>query len=206
MNVLGINTVGKNAFVYLKNNNKVDYISINQSVKVSEMLLNSIDELLMRNALTLSDVGCLACCVGPGSFTGIRIGIATCKSFLIANKDLKCVAYNTFEPYKYTIKNGDLYSVCTKSTLYKCKVENCDLKQIEVVDLNSADTECGYLIDGEVYSDNSKCFKKIAFNVQDYFDLIDEKIINKIFVSENELVPNYACESQAERNLKNGDK
>ena len=72
--------------------------------------------------------------------------------------------------------------------------------------MNSADTECGYLIDGEVYSDNSKCFKKIAFDVQDYFDLIDEKIINKIFVSEKDLVPNYACESQAERNLKNGDK
>ena len=30
--------------------------------------------------------------------------------------------------------------------------------------------------------------------------------VQDLFVSEKDLVPNYACESQAERNLKNGDK
>jgi tRNA threonylcarbamoyladenosine biosynthesis protein TsaB len=41
-------------------------------------LLPAIDRLLSQSGLQLSDLRGLACSIGPGSFTGIRVGIATC--------------------------------------------------------------------------------------------------------------------------------
>lgn len=42
------------------------------------LLLPAIDRLLSQSGLQLSDLSGLACSIGPGSFTGIRVGIATC--------------------------------------------------------------------------------------------------------------------------------
>lgn len=42
------------------------------------LLLPTIDRLLSQSGLQLSDLGGMACSIGPGSFTGIRVGLATC--------------------------------------------------------------------------------------------------------------------------------
>lgn len=42
------------------------------------LLLPTIDRLLAQSGLQLSDLSGLACSIGPGSFTGIRVGLATC--------------------------------------------------------------------------------------------------------------------------------
>lgn len=42
------------------------------------LLLPTIDRLLSQSGLQLGDLSGLACSIGPGSFTGIRVGIATC--------------------------------------------------------------------------------------------------------------------------------
>lgn len=43
----------------------------------AEELLLRIDEILKRNGLSQAELGLIAVSAGPGSFTGIRIGIAT---------------------------------------------------------------------------------------------------------------------------------
>ena len=42
------------------------------------LLLPTIDRLFSQSGLRLGDLSGLACSIGPGSFTGIRVGIATC--------------------------------------------------------------------------------------------------------------------------------
>jgi tRNA threonylcarbamoyladenosine biosynthesis protein TsaB len=45
----------------------------------SEMLLPAIDRLLRAAGVGASDLAAFAVCAGPGSFTGLRVGIATVK-------------------------------------------------------------------------------------------------------------------------------
>lgn len=42
------------------------------------LLLPAIDQLLNKSKLRLSELDGLCCSAGPGSFTGIRVGLATC--------------------------------------------------------------------------------------------------------------------------------
>ncbi|HDQ92783.1 MAG TPA: tRNA (adenosine(37)-N6)-threonylcarbamoyltransferase complex dimerization subunit type 1 TsaB [Synergistetes bacterium] len=51
----------------------------------SERLLPSIQFVLRANRLKIQDVEGFAVAVGPGSFTGIRIGLSTVKSFAYAS-------------------------------------------------------------------------------------------------------------------------
>ena len=47
----------------------------------SEHLDPLIDEILKENKLTLKDIDRFAVAIGPGSYTGLRIGITTVKMF-----------------------------------------------------------------------------------------------------------------------------
>jgi tRNA threonylcarbamoyl adenosine modification protein YeaZ len=50
----------------------------------AQSLASSIDSLLRTENLRPSDLGCIAVLSGPGSFTGLRVGVATAKSMAYA--------------------------------------------------------------------------------------------------------------------------
>lgn len=52
--------------------------------KTEERLCTEVQNLLSRAEMTFSDVDAFVCAVGPGSFTGIRIGVATVKGYAFA--------------------------------------------------------------------------------------------------------------------------
>ena len=52
----------------------------------SETLLPAVDELLAAHRLTLNKIDAFAADIGPGSFTGIRIGISTMNAISLALK------------------------------------------------------------------------------------------------------------------------
>jgi tRNA threonylcarbamoyladenosine biosynthesis protein TsaB len=51
----------------------------------SERLLPLIDLVLEQGGARLADVGAFAVSIGPGSFTGLRIGLATLKAFALSD-------------------------------------------------------------------------------------------------------------------------
>jgi len=65
---------------------------------LSRRLMGEIDGLLTRNSLTLSDLSGLAVGLGPGSFTGVRVGVTTAKT-LAQVTGLPLVGIGTLDAY-----------------------------------------------------------------------------------------------------------
>ena len=60
-------------------------ITLSVSIQHSESLMPAIDQLLKNTQKSISDVDLFAVSHGPGSFTGLRIGIAVGQGFSAAN-------------------------------------------------------------------------------------------------------------------------
>ena len=59
-------------------------ITLNIAITHSERLLSAVDRLLADCGLAPTDLEGLAVSVGPGSFTGLRVGLATVKGLAMA--------------------------------------------------------------------------------------------------------------------------
>ncbi len=70
--------------------------SVNTKLTHSQTLMPMIEDMLRNAGLSLDAIDVLAVAVGPGSFTGVRIGVAAVKG-LAFPKDLPCVAVSTLE-------------------------------------------------------------------------------------------------------------
>lgn len=81
MNELIINSANTNLIVLLNCDGKISFKNEASQKKHNEIILSLIDELLKENNLKLKDIDKFGVVVGPGSFTGIRVGIATIKAF-----------------------------------------------------------------------------------------------------------------------------
>ena len=80
MKILSIDTASDICGVSILENNKLLInLDTNSGRTHSENLMPLIDSILKRNNLDIKDIEMISCCVGPGSFTGIRIGVATIK-------------------------------------------------------------------------------------------------------------------------------
>ena len=109
MKILSIDTSSEIAQVAVLENKNVLKEIHNQSKKEhSETLMPMIDELMKSLNLTLDNIDLIACTKGPGSFTGIRIGLATVKAFSDAKK-IPIVGVNSLEALAYSgqILKGD---------------------------------------------------------------------------------------------------
>lgn len=103
MKILAIDTSSKNASVAITENEK-KLIELNNADEKthSQKLMPMIDETLTKTGLSLEDIGLIACCLGPGSFTGVRIGIATAKAFA-DSKNIPTVGVNSLEELAYNL-------------------------------------------------------------------------------------------------------
>ena len=70
--------------------------NIDNGLTQSELLLPMAESLLKSLRLNFSDVDMYATSVGPGSFTGVRIGAALVKG-LAFGRDIPCAAISTLE-------------------------------------------------------------------------------------------------------------
>jgi tRNA threonylcarbamoyladenosine biosynthesis protein TsaB len=81
MNVIAIETTGPFASVAIINdNNDLEEIMGDEKMNHLKNVVPMIQTLLERNDLTMEDVDMIAVSRGPGSFTGIRIGVSTARA------------------------------------------------------------------------------------------------------------------------------
>lgn len=104
MKILGIDTSSKRCTVcILEDNNVIVELHSDDEKTHSQTLMPLIDEMFKKTDLSLKDIYMLACCVGPGSFTGVRIGISTAKAFADVY-NFKTFGVSSLEGLAYNIK------------------------------------------------------------------------------------------------------
>jgi len=89
----------------LKNKKTVDSFSQKMDFGQSEVLLVEIEKMLKCNNLKPAQLDLMAVCTGPGSFTGVRSGLAAAKSFNLALDNLTVLGVNAFDVYARQIQN-----------------------------------------------------------------------------------------------------
>ena len=84
--ILGIDTSGETCYIALidQANGAVKCTQFNHNRQLIEQLPAYIDTFLAENNATLKDIECLVCGTGPGSFTGVRVGVMYAKTLAFA--------------------------------------------------------------------------------------------------------------------------
>ncbi len=80
--------------------------SVTTKLTHSQTIMPMVDELLCKASLDINDIDLFACSVGPGSFTGLRIGIGTIKG-LAYGCGKKVCAVSTLEALAHNIAFSD---------------------------------------------------------------------------------------------------
>ncbi|MCI8383567.1 MAG: tRNA (adenosine(37)-N6)-threonylcarbamoyltransferase complex dimerization subunit type 1 TsaB [Clostridia bacterium] len=103
----------------LENEHLICQLDQNTGRTHSENLMPMIEQAFLQSNLTIDDIDFLVCDIGPGSFTGIRIGIATAKGFQ-DSLSIPCIGISSLEVLAYTIPtDGFIIS------LLDCKNDHC---------------------------------------------------------------------------------
>lgn len=119
MKILSIETASNICAVALAEDDKlIKEELIDDGNTHSVKLMPLIDKLLSETNTKISDIDLFACDIGPGSFTGIRIGVSTVKAFMdITNK--RNVGITSLETLAYNLDTDDM--ICS---LIDAKNEN----------------------------------------------------------------------------------
>ena len=163
------------AVAILEDNNKIDEISLDNGKTHSENLMPILKEVLERNKLKLSDFNLISVSVGPGSFTGIRIGIASIKP-LAEVYNLPVASVTSLESLARNVENVESDTTiislidARNNQVYAGVFDNdYNLKEEEIAE------------DIEVVLKKAEKFRKIVF-VGDgavlHKDLISERLVN----------------------------
>ncbi len=197
---------------------------INNGLTHSQTLMPMVEQTIKESGISIKDIDLFAITNGPGSFTGVRIGIASVKGMADAlNK--KCITVSTLEAIAEPLKNEDVIACAVMDArcnqVYTAIFENgkrlCDDKAVLIDELGEElkqyNKKVVFIGDGSVL-----CYDKLK-DIVNECDMADEKIRyihaksigfvaeEKIDNGENpinstNLVPFYLRLPQAERELK----
>ncbi len=197
---------------------------INTKLTHSQTLVPMIDALLNSTKLGLSDIDYFAVNTGPGSFTGIRIGVSVVKGMAMA-LDKPCVSVSTLESMAYNFIDFKDVLVCACMdarrnqvynalfNVYDGKVERlCDDRAISIEDLyaelSTLNKPVVLIGDGAqlCYSQRSEsdnvelaCASRRYQTASSVALSAKNSIENSIKLNAASLMPTYLRPSQAER-------
>ena len=97
MNILALSTTSSSGSIAIFKEDHISYINhLDIKITHSERLLPQIDAGLKNSKISISDIDLVVIANGPGSFTGVRIGLATAKGICMAH-DIPLLPINTLE-------------------------------------------------------------------------------------------------------------
>ena len=211
-NYLAIDTASKVLKVLVCHNGKTSYFQCDDFKSASERLMPETDRLLREAGARPADMDFFACVTGPGSFTGIRIGMATVKALAYACSKPVCavtalelLAYNTIGAETAVAvcdaSNGMRYVAVYDDKLREIMSPRC-LTSEEPTDF-LAEIDEPYIVraDGAVVGEIPRA--ECPTDYKDAFISAVERASEHL-IDGNALEPLYIRKPQAERDLEQG--
>lgn len=132
---------------------------VNVNLTHSQTLLPMIEDILKNTMLKVGDVDAFAVSTGPGSFTGLRIGIAAIKGMAFTN-EIPCIEVSTLHSMAYNFM-GENVIVCAvmdarRNQVYNAIFEVCDEKITRLTPDRTISID-------ELYFELEKLEKKVFF-------------------------------------------
>ncbi len=225
MKILAIDSSAVSASCAVTDNGKLVAQSfVNIGLTHSQTLMPMIESTVRQSGIDLSEIDLLAVTAGPGSFTGVRIGVSTIKGIAFT-RNIKCVGVSTLEAIAYTaqINEGIVCAVmdarCRQvyNALFRFKngkLERlCEDRAISIAELEKELYDLDELIvlagDGTQVCRNLMKYEKIIsapenVRMQSAWGAAAAAMncSEGSYVSSSELQPIYLRVPQAERELK----
>lgn len=152
MRILGIETATRAASVAVIFNGKILAESLRESPQsFSETLMPQVEDVIKISG-AFENLDEVAVSIGPGSFTGLRIGLATAKALAYAWK-IKIIGVPTLQALAYNFPAAKVLPLidAQKNRAY-CQLfeKTLPLSKLEVKPVDEAIAEAGQL-DGEIF-------------------------------------------------------
>jgi len=146
--ILQIETSTTNCSVAISKNGKTIAIKeISNGYSHAENLHVFIKEILAENKLEYTDLNAVAVSKGPGSYTGLRIGVSTAKGLcysldipLIAIETLKILAHQVVIENGFIVPMIDARRMEAYTAVYNSEYERVRKIEAEILDENSFST------------------------------------------------------------------
>ena len=169
MKILAIDTSSKTCSAAITEDmKKITQLYSDDERTHSIKLMPMIDELFKSSNLTLNDMDLLACCLGPGSFTGVRIGISTIKAFADVT-NIPAVGVSSLEGLAYNAINDSIPTLQLANTLF-----------CSIIDAKNNNVYCG------LYRYYNNCLNQMADLIADDIDTVISKINTIIHTFDNQ--------------------
>lgn len=217
MKNLAIDTSSEVCGVALLEDDKlIDDNSLNNGKTHSENLMPLIKDILERNNLELKDIGLISCVVGPGSFTGIRIGIASVKA-MAEVYSIKIASVASLEILVQELESKTKVSMIdARNDQVYCGIfdENNNLLEDYIADdINVAIEKISKYEDISICGNGAEKFKNLILEKIPSMKFSDEnfqkaenagkagfrKFLSNDLMSADTIMPIYLRKSQAER-------
>ena len=104
MNILALDCAVTRISLAVKTDSKFISSTYDIGMRQSEILVPCIDELLAKAELTPAELNTTVLTIGPGSFTGLRLGISALKAIELAY-NVPVYGVSSLEVYAYPYKN-----------------------------------------------------------------------------------------------------
>ena len=172
MKILGIDSSAKSASAAITDGDKVlGCFYTNTGLTHSQTLMPMIESLLKYSNTSLDDIDLIAVNKGPGSFTGVRIGVAAAKG-LADVKKIPVYGASTLESMAYNLIDTDCVACCVMDA--RCnQVYNAlfDITGGRITRLSSDSADSIENVTAEL-----KKYKKIKFFVGDGAEICYNKL------------------------------
>lgn len=121
--------------VYVVTENKIFSKIDSTQNKHSDEILLAVDELLKQAKLTVSDLTNICVCVGPGSFTGVRVAISLAKGLAVGSNS-KVFTLTNFDIFDLPNKINSCFVLEGFSCFVYVRFFDGDIVKDECIDLS----------------------------------------------------------------------